>query len=58
MVGQFAWMKQEREDVPGEDSSQVKEEADSVDLGGEVGEVTPEVKTVVLCEDSNCSMYF
>lgn len=42
------WMKQERVDVPGEVSSQVKEEADSVDLGGEVGEVTPEVKTSCL----------
>lgn len=46
MVGLFVWMKQERVDAPEEVSRLANEvAADSVDQGGEVGEVTPEVKT-------------
>lgn len=44
MVGLFAWMKQGRVDAPGVASSQAAEVADSVDQGGEVGDVVQVVK--------------
>lgn len=52
MAGLFAWMRQERVVVPEEVSRQVDAEVeDSVDQGGEVGVVIPEVKTECLdCE--------
>lgn len=45
MVGLFVWMKQERVDAPEVVFHRASVAADSVEAGGEVGEVTPEVKT-------------
>lgn len=50
MAGKFVWTQQEKVDAPEEASEAAHaEEDDSADLVGvEVGEVTPEVKTVSL----------
>lgn len=49
MVEVFVWMKQERAGAPEVVSSHKAGVEDSVDQGGEVGEVFPEAKNSLLC---------